>query len=136
VLSGIDHIGIAVEDLEAALGLWQSNYGISVSHRERVDQQGVEAALLDVGASHIELLAPLGPETPVGRFLASRGPGIHHVAFRVEGIEQVLADLAAKGVELIDRQPRRGIRESRVAFVNPKSSGRVLVELVEPAGNH
>jgi methylmalonyl-CoA/ethylmalonyl-CoA epimerase len=136
VLSGIDHIGIAVEDLEAALGLWQSNYGIAVSHRERVDQQGVEAALLDVGASHIELLAPLGPETPVGRFLASRGPGIHHVAFRVEGIEQVLADLAAKGVELIDRQPRRGIRESRVAFVNPKSSGRVLVELVEPAGNH
>lgn len=136
MLSGIDHIGIAVEDLEAALGLWQSNYGIAVSHRERVDQQGVEAALLDVGASHIELLAPLGPETPVGRFLASRGPGIHHVAFRVEGIEQVLADLAAKGVELIDRQPRRGIRESRVAFVNPKSSGRVLVELVEPAGNH
>jgi len=136
VLAGIDHIGVAVEDLDVALELWQGNYGLAPSHRERVEEQGVEAALLDVGVSHVELLAPLGPETPVGRYLASRGPGIHHVAFRVEGIDRLLQELAAKGVELIDRQARRGIRGSRVAFINPRSSGRVLVELVEPAEGH
>src|SRR5579875_1203327 len=136
MLSAIDHIGVAVEDLDAALDLWCSTYNLAVSHRERVESQGVEAALLDVGISHIELLAPLGPDTAVGRFLQSRGPGIHHVAFRVSGIDTVLKDLAERGVELIDREPRRGIRESRVAFINPKSSGRVLVELVEPAEGH
>lgn len=136
MLAGIDHIGVAVEDLDVALELWQGNYGLAPSHRERVEEQGVEAALLDVGVSHVELLAPLGPETPVGRYLASRGPGIHHVAFRVEGIDRLLQELAAKGVELIDRQARRGIRGSRVAFINPRSSGRVLVELVEPAEGH
>jgi len=132
VLSRIDHIGVAVEDLGAALALWRT-FGLEPSHRERVEEQGVEAALLDVGDGHVELLAPLGAQTPVGRFLASRGPGLHHVAFAVAGIDRVLEQLAADGVELIDRQPRRGIRDSRVAFVNPKSSGRVLVELVEPA---
>jgi len=102
-------------------------------HRETVEEQGVEAALLDVGDSHVELLQPLGPETAVGKFLARRGPGLHHVAYRVPDVEQALSELARAGMRLIDEQARRGIRGSRVAFVHPASTGGVLTEIVQPA---
>jgi methylmalonyl-CoA epimerase len=104
-------------------------------HRETVTEQGVEAALLDVGESHIELLSPLGPDTAVGKFLARKGPGLHHVAYRVESVEDALATLAKAGMRLIDEQPRTGIRNSRVAFVHPSSTGGVLTEIVQPAGD-
>jgi methylmalonyl-CoA epimerase len=105
-------------------------------HRETVAEQGVEAALLDIGTGHVELLQPLGPETPVGKFLSSRGPGLHHVAYRVDDVEGTLNALAAAGLRLIDEHPRVGIRGSRVAFVHPASTGGVLTEIVEPAGDH
>ena len=129
----IDHVGIAVADLDAALALYEGTFAMPLAHRETVDEQGVEAALLDVGPCHVELLRPLGPETPVGRFLERKGPGLHHVAYRVDDIEATLAELAEQGVELIDSEPRIGIRSSRVAFVHPRSTGSVLTEIVEPA---
>ncbi len=129
----IDHIGVAVEDLDAALALYDRDYEMALVHREVVEEQGVEAVLLDVGENHVELLAPLGPDTPVGKFLAKRGGGLHHVAFQVTDIAAELQRLRAAGVRLIDEQPRVGIRSSRVAFLHPKSSGGVLTELVEPA---
>jgi len=129
----IDHVGVAVEDLDAALALYEGTMEMAVAHRETVEDQGVEAVLLDVGSTHVELLRPLGPETAVGKFLARRGPGLHHVAYRVEEIEPALARLRAEGVRLIDEQPRIGIRQSRVAFLHPSATGGVLTELVEPA---
>jgi len=129
----IDHVGVAVEDLDAALALYEGTMEMGVAHRETVEDQGVEAVLLDVGSTHVELLRPLGPETAVGKFLARRGPGLHHVAYRVEEIESALARLRAEGVRLIDEQPRIGIRRSRVAFLHPSATGGVLTELVEPA---
>ncbi len=129
----IDHVGVAVEDLDAALALYEDTMEMAVAHRETVEDQGVEAVLLDVGSTHVELLRPLGPETAVGKFLARRGPGLHHVAYRVEEIEPALAKLRAEGVRLIDEQPRIGIRQSRVAFLHPSATGGVLTELVEPA---
>ena len=129
----IDHIGVAVEDLDAALALHETAYGMAVAHRETVAAQGVEAVLLDVGDSHVELLAPLADDTPVGRFLARRGPGLHHVAYGVDDIEGALARLAAAGLRLIDETPRTGILGTRVAFLHPASTGGVLTELVEPA---
>ncbi len=133
MLSTIDHVGVAVEDLEGALALYRDSLGMPLVHRETVADQGVEAALLDIGDGHVELLAPLGPETAVGKFLASRGPGLHHVAYRVEDVEQTLSELAGAGMRLIDEQARTGIRGSRVAFVHPSSTGGVLTEIVEPA---
>ena len=103
------------------------------AHRETVESQGVEAVLLDVGDGHVELLRPLGPDTPVGRFVERGGEGLHHVAYAVEDIDAALAELKERGVELIDSEPRTGIRNSRVAFVHPKATGRVLTEIVEPA---
>src|SRR3954454_21943758 len=132
----VDHIGVAVEDLDAAIALHEDAYGMAVSHREVVADQGVEAVLLDVGDGHVELLAPLSEETPVGRFLAKRGPGLHHVAYAVEDIEATLASLREQGVRLIDEAPRTGIRDSRVAFLHPAASGGVLTELVQPAVVH
>lgn len=129
----IDHIGVAVEDLEAAVALHEQTYGMAVAHRETVDEQGVEAVLLDVGENHVELLRPLGDDTPVGRFLAKQGPGLHHVAYQVTDIDAVLARLRDAGVRLIDAEPRSGIRASRVAFLHPASSGGVLTEIVQPA---
>ena len=105
-------------------------------HREVVEQQGVEAVLLDVGENHVELLAPLGPDTPVGKFLAKRGPGIHHVAYQVSDIAAELERLAAAGVQLLDQTPRIGIRGSKVAFCHPKTTGGVLTEIVQPAEDH
>jgi methylmalonyl-CoA epimerase len=136
VFTRVDHIGVAVEDIDAALKLYERDYGMTLVHREVVSSQGVEAVLLDVGENHVELLAPLGPDTPVGKFLAKRGPGMHHVAYQVPDIEAVLASLREAGVRLIDEQPRSGIRDSRVAFLHPKSSGGVLTEIVQPAKGH
>jgi methylmalonyl-CoA epimerase len=136
VFTRVDHIGVAVEDIDAALELYERDYAMTLVHREIVSEQGVEAVLLDVGENHVELLAPLGPDTPVGKFLAKRGPGMHHVAYQVTDIEAVLASLREAGVRLIDEQPRVGIRGSRVAFLHPKSSGGVLTEIVQPAKGH
>ena len=132
----IDHIGVAVSDLDAAIALHAEAYGMELVHREVVEEQGVEAVLLDVGENHVELLAPLGEETPVGRFLAKRGPGLHHVAYQVGDIDAALASLRGSGMRMIDEQPRAGIRRSRVAFLHPGASGGVLTELVEPAEVH
>lgn len=132
----IDHIGVATDDLDAALALYEGTFEMRLAHRETVEEQGVEAVLLDVGPCHVELLRPLGPETPVGRFLERKGPGLHHVAYRVEAIDATLASLAEAGVELIDRQPRTGIRRSRVAFLHPRATDGVLTEIVEPAKEH
>jgi methylmalonyl-CoA/ethylmalonyl-CoA epimerase len=132
----IDHVGVAVDDLDAAIALHEQGFGLALVHREVVEEQGVEAVLFDVGAGHVELLAPLQPDTAVGRFLASRGPGLHHVAYRVGDIEAALATLRERGLRLIDETPRVGIRDSRVAFVHPQSAGGVLTEIVQPAEGH
>jgi methylmalonyl-CoA/ethylmalonyl-CoA epimerase len=133
MLSNIDHIGVAVEDIESALALYRDSFGMPLVHRETVAEQGVDAALLDVGDSHVELLQPLGPETAVGKFLSRRGPGLHHVAYRVASVQETLNVLAAAGLRLLDERPRRGIRGSQVAFVHPASTGGVLTEIVQPA---
>ena len=133
MLGRIDHIGVAVEDLDAALQLYAEALGMPVVHRETVAEQGVEAVLLDVGENHVELLRPLADDTPVGRFLAKRGPGLHHVAYQVSDIEATLEELRTAGVRLIDESPRTGIRASRVAFLHPSATGGVLTEIVEPA---
>lgn len=132
----VDHIGVAVEDLDAAIALHEDVYGMDLVHREVIDEQGVEAVLLDVGENHVELLRPLAADTPVGRFLAKRGPGLHHVAYQVTDVQGALADLRARGLRLIDEAPRTGIRGSRVAFLHPASSGGVLTEIVQPAEGH
>jgi methylmalonyl-CoA/ethylmalonyl-CoA epimerase len=133
MLSTIDHVGVAVEDIDSALALYRDALGMPLVHRETVTEQGVDAALLDVGDCHVELLQPLGPDTAVGKFLARRGPGLHHVAYRVSSVEETLQALTAAGVRLIDERPRVGIRGSRVAFVHPTSTGGVLTEIVQPS---
>ncbi len=132
----IDHVGVAVEDLDGAIELYERGFGMPVAHRETVESQGVEAVLLDVGDGHVELLRPLGPETAVGKFVASRGGGLHHVAYAVADIEAALERAREAGIEPIDSEPRIGIRGSRVAFLHPRSTGRVLTELVEPTEGH
>jgi methylmalonyl-CoA/ethylmalonyl-CoA epimerase len=132
----IDHIGVATDDLDASLALYERSFEMPLAHRETVEEQGVEAVLLDVGDGHVELLRPLGPDTPVGRFLERKGPGLHHVAYRVEDIDAALARLRDVGIELIDAEARIGIRQSRVAFLHPRSTGGVLTEIVEPAEGH
>jgi methylmalonyl-CoA epimerase len=132
MLSTIDHVGVAVESIDAALAVYRDALGMPLVHRETVAAQGVDAALLDVGDGHIELLQPLDPDSTVGKFLARRGPGLHHVAYRVESIEDALQTLSAAGVPLIDERPRTGIRGSQVAFLHPSATGGVLTELVEP----
>ena len=129
----IDHIGVAVAEIESGLELYRDRLRLAVAHREVVEQQGVEAVLLDVGENHVELLAPLGEDTPVGRFLAKQGPGLHHVAYQVRDIDSALSELKRAGLALIDEQPRTGIRGSRVAFIHPRATGGVLTEIVEPA---
>ena len=132
----IDHIGVAVEDIDAAIELYRDSFEMELAHRETVESQGVEAVLLDVGDGHVELLAPLGPDTPVGKYLAKNGAGLHHVAYAVDDIDAALEKIAAAGIQLIDSEPRVGIRDSRVAFLHPRSTGGVLTEIVEPAGGH
>jgi methylmalonyl-CoA/ethylmalonyl-CoA epimerase len=131
VFGRIDHIGVAVDDLDEAVSLYSERFGMPVQHRETVEEQGVEAVLLGVGESHVELLRPLGPDTAVGKFLERNGPGLHHVAYGTEDIESALEQVRAAGLRLIDERPRTGIRQSRVAFLHPKSTGGVLTELVE-----
>jgi methylmalonyl-CoA/ethylmalonyl-CoA epimerase len=136
VFGRIDHIGVAVEDLDEAVALYREALGMEVQHRETVESQGVEAILLGVGESHVELLRPLGPDTTVGRFLDRNGPGLHHVAYGTDDIERALDSVRSAGLRLIDEQPRTGIRSSRVAFLHPKSTGGVLTELVEATEGH
>ncbi len=129
----IDHVGIAVDDLDQALELYRERYGLAEQHRETVEQFGVEAVLLEVGEGHVELLEPTSAESAVGRFLTKNGPGIHHVAYQTTDIDGALERVRAAGIRLIDSEPRTGIRGSRVAFLNPRDTGGVLTELVEPA---
>src|ERR1700730_7783819 len=129
----MDHLGIAVDELAPALARYRETFAMELVHREVMAEQGVEVALLEVGGEHIELLAPLAPDTPVGRFLAKRGPGIHHVAYGVRDIDATLAQLRPRDGQLIDPTPRIDVRPSRVAFVHPRSTGGVLAEIVEAA---
>jgi methylmalonyl-CoA epimerase len=136
VFESVDHIGVAVDDLDASIKLYSELFEMPLQHRETVAEQGVEAALLGVGDSHVELLAPLADDTPVGKFLAKRGPGIHHAAYRCEDVASALERCKERGLRVIDEKPRRGIRGSLVAFLHPASTGGVLTELVQPAGDH
>ena len=136
MLGRIDHVGVAVEDIDGALALYRDTLGMPLVHREVVEAQGVDAALLDVGDGHVELLQPLGPDTPVGKFLARNGPGLHHVAYAVDDIDAALASLTQAVVRLFDERPRTGIRNTLVAFVHPKATGSVLTEIVQPAEDH
>jgi methylmalonyl-CoA/ethylmalonyl-CoA epimerase len=127
---GIHHLGVAVEDLETALATYERLFGAEVEHRATVEDQGVRAASLCVGSGRVELLEPLGEDTPVGRFLAKRGPGMHHVAYEVSDLEATLDELARAGAELIDERPRAGLFGLQVAFVHPDSVHGVLSEVV------
>jgi methylmalonyl-CoA/ethylmalonyl-CoA epimerase len=129
----IDHIGVAVNDLDAAIEMYRDRFEMREQHRETVEAFGVEAVLLEVGEGHIELLKPTGSEGGVAKFLEKNGPGMHHVAYHTEDIDKALEQAQAAGFELIDKEARVGIRNSRVAFLHPKSTGGVLTELVEPA---
>jgi methylmalonyl-CoA/ethylmalonyl-CoA epimerase len=133
LLLNLDHVAVAVHDLDAALDAFRDRYRAEPLYREVVEQQGVEEAMIPVGGSFVQLLQPLGPDTPVGRFLEKRGEGLHHVAYAVPDIEAALAHLAAEGAELIDQEPRIGGRGARIAFVHPRGGNGVLTELVEPA---
>lgn len=126
----IHHLGVAVDDLDAAVDTYTRLFGAELEHRDTVADQGVEAASMRVGDGRVELLSALGPDTPVGRFLAKRGPGMHHVAFEVEDVGAELDRLAADGTELIDERPRQGLFGLEVAFVHPEATGGVLAELV------
>ena len=136
VFGRIDHIGVAVADLESAIELHTRAYGMPLVHRETIAEQGVEAVLLDVGESHVELLKPLSEESPVGRFLAKKGPGLHHVAYQVEDVAAALQQARDNGMRLIDETPRTGIRGTQVAFLHPATAGGVLTELVQPVEAH
>ena len=127
---GVHHLGFAVAELEDALSTYTRLFGATLEHRERVEEQGVEAASVLVGAGRIELLAPTGADTPVGRFLSKRGPGMHHVAYEVDDVRSALAELERAGAELIDHEPRRGLFGLEVAFVHPDSMHGVLAEIV------
>jgi methylmalonyl-CoA epimerase len=129
---GIHHLGVAVDDLDVALTTYSSLFGGEVEHRATVPEQGVEAASIRVGGGRVELLEPLGEDTPVGRFLAKRGPGMHHVAYEVDDVEAALAGLAEAGADLIDDRPRAGLFGLEVAFVHPDSVHGVLSEVVSP----
>ena len=131
----IDHIGVAVDDLDDAIALYAQRFGMREQHRETVEAFGVEAVLLEVGDGHVELLKPLSEESAVGRFLERNGPGMHHVAYQTDDIDSALEGVRAAGLRLIDEEPRTGIRNSRVAFLHPKSTLGVLTELVEPAAH-
>jgi methylmalonyl-CoA epimerase len=132
----IDHIGIAVNDLDAAVQLYGGPFDMAEQHRETVEEQGVEAILLEVGEGHIELIRPLSDDTGVAKFIAKSGEGMHHVAYQVDDIDAALEQVRSAGLRLIDETPRTGIRNSRVAFLHPKSTGGVLTEIVQPAAGH
>jgi methylmalonyl-CoA/ethylmalonyl-CoA epimerase len=136
VFGCIDHIGVAVDDLDEAVALYRESFGMREQHRETMDAFGVEAVLMEVGEGHVELLTPSSPDSGVAKFLERNGPGMHHVAYRTEDIDGALEAVRKSGLKLIDEQPRTGIRGSRVAFLHPKATGGVLTELVEPAEVH
>lgn len=127
----IDHVGIAVDDLEAEVERYRRSFGMEPVHRERVEDQGVDEVLFAVGESYLQLLGSLGEDTPVGRFLARRGPGLHHVGYVVHDVAAALGRLRSAGVRLVDESPRPGSRGTSVAFVHPSSAGGVLIELVQ-----
>ena len=129
----IHHVGVAVDDLDRALTTYVDILGGALEHRDELAEQGILAAAVMVGSDRLELLAPTGYDTPVGRFLAKRGPGMHHIAYRVDDVAAALADLAAAGAELIDETPRRGLFGLEVAFVHPDAVHGVLTEVVSPA---
>jgi methylmalonyl-CoA/ethylmalonyl-CoA epimerase len=129
----IHHVGIAVADLDEAVRTYERLLGGRVEHRSRVEDQGVEAASVRVGGSRVELLAALGADTPVGRFLAQRGPGMHHVAYEVDDVRSALRELAGEGAQLVDSEPRQGMFGLEVAFVHPDSVHGVLTEVVSSA---
>ena len=131
VPTDIDHVGIAVRDLEAAVERYRTTLGIEPVHRERIDSDGVEEALFKVGSSYVQLLAPTGPDTPIGKFLEKRGEGVHHVGYRVDDVAAMVEHLKAEGVPMVDEKPRPGSRGTTVAFAHPKGFGGVLVELVQ-----
>jgi methylmalonyl-CoA/ethylmalonyl-CoA epimerase len=131
MLKAVDHIGIAVPDLEAAIDDYRRAFGVEPAHREVVEDQGVEEVLFEVGGSFVQLVSPLAADTPVGKFLERRGPGIHHVGYRVDAVGATLAQLEKAGVRLVDEKPRKGSRGTTIAFVHPKGLHGVLVELVE-----
>lgn len=131
MLSKIEHIALAVEDLDAAVAHYKDVWGLEVSHRERVEDQGVEEAMLPLGESFLQLLGPTAPGTTVGRFIANRGEGLHHIAYEVPDLEGALAELKERGVRLIDEVPRRGGRGHMVAFVHPRGNHGLLVELIQ-----
>jgi methylmalonyl-CoA epimerase len=133
MLTGIDHVGIAVEDLDAAVELYRRTLGVEPTSRDVVESQGVEEVLFEVGDSRIQLVGALGPNTPVGRFLAKRGPGLHHLGLRVDDVAATLRSLRAAGLPLVDESPRSGSRGTTIAFVHPAGMGGVLVELVQDA---
>jgi methylmalonyl-CoA epimerase len=131
MLNKIEHIALAVADIEAAIAHYSSVWGLEVESRERVEDQGVEEAMLPLGESYLQLLAPTGPDTTVGKFIARRGEGLHHIAYEVDDLEAALEELKSQGVPLIDEQPRRGGRGHMVAFVHPKGNHGLLVELIQ-----
>lgn len=131
MLRKIEHVALAVSDLDQAIQLYRDVWGLTLEHREIVEDQGVEEAMLRIGESYIQLLSPLGDDTTVGRFIQKRGEGLHHIAYEVGDLEVALQKLKNEGVELIDESPRRGSRNTKVAFVYPKGNRGVLVELVQ-----
>jgi len=132
-LLNLDHVAVAVHDLDRAVEGYRQRYKVEPIYREVVESQGVEEAMLPVGGSFVQLLMPVGPETPVGRFLSNRGEGLHHVAYAVVSIEEALTHLSEQGARLVDREPRIGGRGARIAFVHPADLGGTLIELVELA---
>jgi methylmalonyl-CoA epimerase len=127
----IDHVGIAVTDLDSSIAQYQELLGVSPSLRKRMERDGIDAAMLDLGSTHVELIAPTGPGSSISAFLEKRGEGVHHVAYRVDDIRAALAQLRGQGARLLDEEPRVGVMGHLVAFIHPKSAGGVLTELVE-----
>ena len=127
----VDHVGIAVKDLDASIAFYTTTFGVDFTYRHTVEEQGVEEAMGQIGESWIQLLRPLGPDTPVGKFIESRGEGVHHIGYGVADVHAALADLKEKDIRLIDAHPRPGSRGASIAFIHPKSVGGVLVELVQ-----
>jgi methylmalonyl-CoA/ethylmalonyl-CoA epimerase len=129
-VKGTHHIAVAVANVDEALGTYRRLFGVEAEHRQTVPEQGVDAATVVVGGNRIELLGATGPDTPVGKFLAKRGPGVHHIAFEVDDIRAALAEVAAQGAQVIDVEPRRGLYGLEVAFIHPESVHGVLYEFV------
>jgi methylmalonyl-CoA/ethylmalonyl-CoA epimerase len=135
MLNKVEHIALAVADLDAAIDHYSKIWGLAVEHRERVEDQGVDEAMLAIGDTYLQLLGPTSPDSTVGKFIERRGEGLHHIAYEVDDLEATLAELKSKGVPLIDEAPRKGGRGHMVAFVHPKGNHGLLVELIQ-APNH